>query len=1027
MDPVQDPQGGRVLRASTRSPKSPDSLGKKKTSKPTVKKGSLQEARKKGKMDRSRGEEEMTNQLKNLELHSTSRATGTGLVFSETFTHHRCLWDPSHPECPERVTTIMEKVEKEGLLSRCVRVEARAATEDELQLVHTKEFVELMKSTQKMAESELKALADTYDSIYLHPESFLCATLAAGAVLQLVDKVMTSELRNGFAVVRPPGHHAQVGKMNGYCMFNNLAIAARYAQRQHGLDRVLIVDWDVHHGQGIQYTFQEDPSVLYFSMHRFEGGAFFPHLQESDSSAVGTGQGEGYNINLPWNQIGMKDADYVCAFQQLLLPVAYEFQPQLVLVAAGFDSVVGDPKGEMAASPQCFSVLTHMLQGLAQGRMVLALEGGYNLQSTAEGACASLRSLLGDSCPPLNLPTAPSESALRSISQTISSLYPFWTSLQILEGGLLPEGDPVTPTVTDGPTAGLGQSPTQKTGLVYDQRMMEHHNMWDSHHPELPQRISRIFNRHKDLGLVSRCHQIPARLATEEELAFCHSLEHIAKIKSTEGMKPRDLHRLGEEYNSIYISAESYRSALLAAGSCFNTAQAVLTGQVRNAVAIVRPPGHHAEKDAACGFCFFNTAALTARYAQTLVKRPLRVLILDWDVHHGNGTQHIFEDDDSVLYISLHRYDNGLFFPSSEDADCDRVGQGKGRGFNVNIPWSGGKMGDPEYLAAFHTVVMPIARQFDPELVLVSAGFDAARGDPLGGYQVTPEGYAHLTHLLMSLAAGRVILILEGGYNLTSISESMSMCTSTLLGDAPPAGPPAAPSSERSCRHQPCPAHARPLLELSENTDSRVSALVSALPQHERPKVKPVAPQSPASGQLSPGKRGPEETAPLGSPHAQPGAQSPPEPPPGEQDSAVLDEAAGWSKSATDQPVFELFCGGQNTGEETMFVVEPLPWCPHLEAVGPMPAGGIDVFLPCEDCGTDVENWICLTCYKVFCGRYVNQHMVTHGLVSEHPMVLSFSDLSVWCYSCEAYVHNKVLFDARNAAHQVKFGEDIPS
>ncbi|KAG9336040.1 hypothetical protein JZ751_003300 [Albula glossodonta] len=1042
MDPVQDPPGGRVLRASTRSPKSPDSLGKKKTSKPTVKKGSLQEARKKGKMDRSRGEEEMTNQLKNLELRSTSRATGTGLVFSETFTRHRCLWDPSHPECPERVTTIMEKVEKEGLLSRCVRVEARAATEDELQLVHTKEFVELMKSTQKMAESELKALADTYDSIYLHPESFLCATLAAGAVLQLVDKVMTSELRNGFAVVRPPGHHAQVGKMNGYCMFNNLAIAARYAQRQHGLDRVLIVDWDVHHGQGIQYIFQEDPSVLYFSMHRFEGGAFFPHLQESDSSAVGTGQGEGYNINLPWNQIGMNDADYVCAFQQLLLPVAYEFQPQLVLVAAGFDSVVGDPK----VSATSFSV--HNLSVI--------------LQSSAE------------------------------------------------EGGLLPEGDPVTPTVTDGPTAGFGQSPTQKTGLVYDQRMMEHHNMWDSHHPELPQRISRIFNRHKDLGLVSRCHQIPARLATEEELALCHSLEHIAKIKSTEGMKPRDLHRLGEEYNSIYISTESYRSALLAAGACFNTAQAVLTGQ-----------------DAACGFCFFNTAALTARYAQTLVKRPLRVLILDWDVHHGNGTQHIFEDDDSVLYISLHRYDNGLFFPSSEDADCDRVGQGKGRGFNVNIPWSGGKMGDSEYLAACHTVVIPIARQFDPELVLVSAGFDAARGDPLGGYQVTPEGYGHLTHLLMSLAAGRVILILEGGYNLTSISESMSMCTSTLLGDAPPPlgplpppHPNAAvainrvlrmhapywsslriqiPESLRSSLPSPStrgkrtpggrgkkgtpkgtpakspgpassPVTPQPevvtvpaappagpedqgLLDITQglvSLDLDQSAASSSSPASlsvggARPKVKPVAPQSPASGQLSPGKRGAEETTPLGSPHAQPGAQvglhdpafnsgsgvfeqiSPPEPPPGEQDSAVLDEAAGWSKSAKDQPVFELFCGGQNMDEETMFVVEPLPWCPHLEAVGPMPAGGIDVFLPCEDCGTDVENWICLTCYKVFCGRYVNQHMVTHGLVSEHPMVLSFSDLSVWCYSCEAYVHNKVLFDARNAAHQVKFGEDIPS
>ncbi|KAJ8371335.1 hypothetical protein SKAU_G00113630 [Synaphobranchus kaupii] len=1096
-DPDPDPPGSRVLRGSAHSPRSPDSMSKKKSNKPTSKKPSLQEARKKGRMDRSKGEEDMTNQLRSLDLRSKPRATGTGLVYSDTFTRYRCLWDSSHPECPERVTTVMEQLEKDGLLSRCIRVEARVATEDELLLVHTKEYVDLMTSTQKMAESELKLLSDTYDSIYLRPESYLCATLAAGSVLQLVDKVITSELRNGFSVARPPGHHAQADKMNGYSMFNNLAVAARYAQRHHGLERVLIVDWDVHHGQGIQYIFEEDPSVLYFSMHRYEEGSFWPHLPESDSGSVGTGNGRGYNINVPWNKIGMKDGDYISAFQQILLPVAYEFQPQLVLVAAGFDSVIGDFKGEMAASPRCFSLLTHLLQGLAQGRLVLALEGGYNLQSTADGVCACMTSLLGDSCPPLDTPATPSESALKSISQTISSLYPFWTSLQVLEGGLFTEGDPVTLTVTDSPSGGLGVTPTQLTGLVYDQRMMEHHNMWDSHHPELPQRISRIFSRHEELGLVSRCQRIPARPASETELAMCHSKEHIARIKSSESMKPRDLKRLGDDYSSIYISTESYKSALLAAGACFNAAQALLIGQVRNAVAIVRPPGHHAESGAACGFCFFNTASLTARYAQALAKRPLRVLILDWDVHHGNGTQHIFEDDDSVLYISLHRYDNGQFFPSSKDADFDRVGLGKGRGFNVNIPWNGGKMGDSEYLAAFLMVVMPIARQFDPELVLVSAGFDAARGDPLGGYQVTPEGYAHLTHLLMSLAAGRVLLILEGGYNLTSISESMSMCTSMLLGDLPPSLPPLPPPHpnaaiaincvlrahapywsslriqipESLCLSLPSPRpRGKPTPvgkgkksqkkgDPSQNPRARIedNALhditrgllsldldQSASSNHgspsvpvggARPKVKPAPHRTSAGvedspGQVSPERREGEETEPVGSPQEQSGAQSIPEPASspgvaGAQESAVLDEASGWSKPA-NEPVFELFSAGQNMDGATMFVVDPLPWCPHLEAVGPLPAGGIDVFLPCEDCGTDIENWICLSCYKVFCGRYVNQHMVTHGLVSEHPLVLSFSDLSVWCYTCEAYVHNQVLYDARNAAHLMKFGEDAP-
>uniref|UniRef100_A0A673GXU8 Protein deacetylase HDAC6 n=1 Tax=Sinocyclocheilus rhinocerous TaxID=307959 RepID=A0A673GXU8_9TELE len=877
------------------------------------------------------------------------------------FTRFHCLWDASWFMIILRHT------------GECV-------------VYNRKEYAELMKSTQKMSEEELKTLADKYDSVFLHPEFFTSACLAVGSVLQLVDKVMTSQLRNGFSINRPPGHHAHADKMNGCCMFNHLAIAARYAQKQ-----VLIVDWDVHHGQGIQYIFEEDPSVLYFSVHRYEDGSFWPHLKESDSSSVGLGAGQGYNINLPWNKIGMEDGDYITAFQQLLLPVAYEFQPQLVLVAAGFDSVIGDPMGEMRVSPQCFSILTHMLKGVAQGRLVLALEGGYNLQSTAEGVCASVRSLLGDPCPHLVSPGAPSESALKSISKTISALYPFWKSLQTFEGGPLSDVPPLP-----APVCAEVKASSLITGLVYDQRMMLHHNMWDGHHPELPQRISRIFCQHEELGLLSRCLRIPARLATEEELALCHSSEHISTIKSTEHMKPRDLHRLGNGYNSIYISNESYTCALMAAGSCFNSVQAILTGQVRNGVAIVRPPGHHAEKDTACGFCFFNTAALTARYAQCTTHESLRVLILDWDVHHGNGTQHIFEEDDSVLYISLHRYEDGTFFPSSEDANYDKVGQGKGRGYNVNIPWSGGKMGDPEYLAAFHHIVMPIAREFAPELVLVSAGFDAARGDPLGGYQVTPEGYAHLTHQLMSLAAGRVLVILEGGYNLTSISESMSMCTSMLLGDSPP-----------PLDHLP-PPKTNATVTIN-NVLRAFSPFWSSLRIQSEFAYRKVCFLLSLKNSID---RTIQESVVTGNSAAV-----------DDQENSVLEAAGG---QATMMSVLESVFGAQATDLDTMYAVDPLPWCPHLESVRPVPAGGIDVFLPCEECGGDTENWICLFCYKVLCGRYVKQHMVTHGQESGHPMVLSFADLSVWCYACESYVHNKVLHEAKNTAHLVKFGEEIP-
>jgi histone deacetylase 6 len=163
-----------------------------------------------------------------------------------------------------------------------------------------------------------------------------------------------------------------------------------------------------------------------------------------------------------------------------------------------------------------------------------------------------------------------------------------------------------------------------------------------------------------------------------------------------------------------------------------------------------------------------------------------RVLIVDWDIHHGNGTQHIFENDPKVLYISIHRYDHGNFFPRSKDADFIEVGSEAGRGFTVNIPWNKKGMGDMEYVLAMQNIILPIAYEFDPELVLISAGFDAAIGDQLGGCKVTPEAYGHFTHWLATLANGRIILVLEGGYNVNSISHAMTMCTKALLGDPLP-------------------------------------------------------------------------------------------------------------------------------------------------------------------------------------------------------------------------------------------------
>nr|XP_058938043.1 polyamine deacetylase HDAC10 isoform X5 [Kogia breviceps] len=357
---------------------------------------------------------------------------GTALVYHEDMTAARLLWDDPECEieCPERLTTALERLQQRGLEQRCLRLAAREASEAELGLVHSPEYVALLQGTQALGTGELQTLSGQYDAVYFHPSTFHCARLAAGAALQLVDAVLAGAVRNGLALVRPPGHHSQRAAANGFCVFNNVAIAAKHAQRQHGLHRVLIVDWDVHHGQGIQHIFEDDPSVLYFSWHRYEHGRFWPYLRESDADAVGQGPGLGFTVNLPWNQVGMGNADYVAAFLHVLLPVAFEFNPELVLVSAGFDSAIGDPEGQMQATPECFAHLTQLLQVLAGGRVCAVLEGGYHLESLSQSVCMMVQALLGDPAPPLSGPMVPHGSALESIQSVRVAQAPHWVSLQ---------------------------------------------------------------------------------------------------------------------------------------------------------------------------------------------------------------------------------------------------------------------------------------------------------------------------------------------------------------------------------------------------------------------------------------------------------------------------------------------------------------------------------------------------------------------------------------------------------------------
>ncbi|KAI3370279.1 hypothetical protein L3Q82_025056 [Scortum barcoo] len=357
------------------------------------------------------------------------------------------------------------------------------------------------------------------------------------------------------------------------------------------------------------------------------------------------------------------------------------------------------------------------------------------------------------------------------------------------------------------------------TGLVYDAQMQKHQCTCgdNSRHPEHAGRVQSIWSRLQERGLRSHCERIRSRKATLEELQSVHSEKHVlqfgtnplnrlkldnrklAGILSQQSFVMLPCGGVGVDIDTIWNELHTSAASRIAAGCVTDLALKVAQGELKNGFAVVRPPGHHANHSSLCkGFCFFNSVAIAAKQLQHKLNVS-KILIVDWDVHHGNGTQEAFYNDPSVLYISLHRFDDGNFFPGSGHPSevvspplpfsppPIQVGAGVGEGFNVNVGWTGGlnpPMGDAEYLAAFRAVVMPIAHEFSPDVVLVSAGFDAVEGhsSSLGGYKVTAKCFGFLTRQLMSLAGGRVVLALEGGHDLKAICDASEACVSALLG-----------------------------------------------------------------------------------------------------------------------------------------------------------------------------------------------------------------------------------------------------
>lgn len=310
-----------------------------------------------------------------------------------------------------------------------------------------------------------------------------------------------------------------------------------------------------------------------------------------------------------------------------------------------------------------------------------------------------------------------------------------------------------------------------KTGIVKDVRYLDH--VMGAYHPESPQRLKAIYEMLEDPDMKGNFKDVPVRMAKREELLMIHSPDYVDILEATDGKSSTYLDP------DTQTSSGSYKAALLAAGGVCEAISMVNSGELENAFALIRPPGHHAEKSKAMGFCLFNNVAIGARYAQEHLGLD-RILIADWDLHHGNGTQHAFEDDPSILYFSTHQYP---YYPGT--GSYVEVGTGKGEGFTVNVPLSTG-YGDGEFLAIFDRILRPVALEFDPDIILVSAGFDILKEDPLGGMNVTPNGFAGLTGSIIEIADaccdGKVIITLEGGYHIQGQTASVKAVLKELSG-----------------------------------------------------------------------------------------------------------------------------------------------------------------------------------------------------------------------------------------------------
>src|SRR5687768_10098711 len=308
----------------------------------------------------------------------------------------------------------------------------------------------------------------------------------------------------------------------------------------------------------------------------------------------------------------------------------------------------------------------------------------------------------------------------------------------------------------------------RRSAILIDREFLKH--MPGRGHPERPERLRVLLDLAETLD-PARFQLMPARAASRSEIELCHDAKYVQLVESTAGLSQYALD------GDTITSQDSFAVALLATGGFLKLLDSVAAGESSNAFAMIRPPGHHALRNRAMGFCLFNTIAVGAQYLKT-AHGAKRIAIVDWDVHHGNGTQEAFYNDPSVLFVSAHQYP---FYPGT--GGVAEVGVRGGTGFTINIPLPAG-CGDAEYLRVFRDVVVPAIERFGPQWILVSAGFDPHRQDPLAGMNVTEAGFGHMARALLQLAevhcGGKIAFLVEGGYGRTALRSSGSGVLETL-------------------------------------------------------------------------------------------------------------------------------------------------------------------------------------------------------------------------------------------------------